>query len=109
MQYNLKKLNDIPLAGEKIRYVYGFVLERLYNKQVDIDQSDTPEEILKKIKSHRNGENLVNMGFDDFTEKYRKARYSDKEVEVKENLTDTGEKFEKGVSAIHIDTKNRFE
>jgi len=109
MQYNLKKLNDIPLAGGKIRYVYGFVLERLYNKQVDIDQSDTPEEILKKIKSHRNGENLVNMGFDDFTEKYRKARYSDKEVEIKENLTETGGKFEKGVSAIHIDTKNRFE
>ncbi|MCD6396825.1 MAG: hypothetical protein J7L71_04755, partial [Spirochaetaceae bacterium] len=53
MKYNLKKLNEIPLAGEKIRYVYGFVLERLYNKQVDIEQSDTPEEILKKIKSYR--------------------------------------------------------
>ena len=109
MQYNLKKLNDIPLAREKIRYVYGFVLERLYNKQVDIEQSDTPEEILKKIKSHRNGDKLAKMGFEDFTEKYRKARYSDKEIEIKENLAETGGKFEKGVSDIHVDIKSRFD
>lgn len=109
MQYNLKKLNEIPLAREKVRYVYGFVLERLYNKQVDIEQSDTPEEILKKIKSHRNGDKLAKMGFEDFTEKYRKARYSDKEVEIEENLTQTGGKFEKGVSDIRVDTKSRFD
>ncbi|MCK5759153.1 MAG: hypothetical protein KAH14_08670 [Clostridiales bacterium] len=109
MQYNLKKLNEIPLAREKIRYVYGFVLERLYNKQVDIEQSDTPEEILKKIKSHRNGDKLAKMGFEDFTEKYRKARYSDKEIEIKENLAETGGKFEKGVSDIRVDIKSRFD
>ncbi len=109
MQYNLKKLNEIPLAGEKIRYVYGFILERLYNKQVDIEQSDTPEEILKKIKSHRNGDKLAKMGFEDFTEKYRKARYSDKEMEIEENLAETGGKFEKGVSNIQVDTKSRFD
>lgn len=108
-KYNLKKLNDIPLAGEKIRYVYGFVLERLYNKQVDIEESDTPEEILIKIKKHRNGKKLAKMGFEEFTEKYRKARYSDKEIVVDENLADEAGKFEKGISSIHVDTKSRFD
>lgn len=110
MQYNLKKLNDIPLAGEKIRYVYGFVLERLYHKHVNIEQSDTPEEILARIKKHRNGDKLAKMGFEEFTEKYRKARYSGKEMEDDDKLAETGGKFEKAVSNIHVDeTKSRFE
>ena len=109
MQYKLKKLNDIPIAGDKIRYVYGFVLERLYNKQVNIEQSDTPGEILKKVKSHRNGEKLAKMGFEEFTEKYREARYSGKEIEIDENITRIGEKFEKGISSIQAkNTKSRF-
>ncbi len=109
MQYNLKKLNDIPLAGEKIRYVYGFVLERLYHKHVDIEESDTPEEILIKIKKHRNGDKLAKMGFEEFTEKYRKARYSSKDMEEDEKLAETGGEFEKAVSNIHIETKSRFD
>ena len=110
MQYNLKKLNDIPLAGEKIRYVYGFVLERLYHKHVNIEQSDTPEEILVRIKKHRNGDKLAKMGFEEFTEKYRKARYSGKEMEDDDKLAETGGKFEKAVSNLHVDdTKSRFD
>jgi hypothetical protein len=105
MQYNLKKLNEIPLAGEKIRYVYGFVLERLYHKHVDIEESDTPDEILAKVKKHRNGEKLAKMGFEEFTRKYHKARYSDKPVEEDENLVETGEKFEKGISSIKVEEK----
>lgn len=110
MQYNLKKLNDIPLAGEKIRYVYGFVLERLYHRHLEIEESDTPEEILEKVRKHRNGDKLASMGFEEFTEKYRKARYSGKEVEVDENLAETGGKFEKAVSNIQVnDKKSRFD
>jgi hypothetical protein len=105
MQYNLKKLNEIPLAGEKIRYVYGFVLERLYHKHVEIEESDTQDEILSKVKKHRNGEKLAKMGFEEFTKKYHKARYSDKPVEEDENLVETGEKFEKGISSIKVEEK----
>jgi hypothetical protein len=105
MQYNLKKLNEIPLAGEKIRYVYGFVLERLYHKHVDIEESDTPDEILEKVKKYRNGEKLAKMGFEEFTEKYHKARYSGKPIETDEDLAETGGRFEKGVSSIHVDEK----
>ena len=106
MRYNLKKLNEIPLAGEKIRYVYGFVLERLYHKHIDIEESDTPDEILAKVKQHRNGDKLAKMGFEEFTEKYHKARYSGKPIEDDEDLVQKGENFEKAVSSIQVEEKN---
>lgn len=108
MKYNLKKLNDIPIPREKIRYVYGFALERLYYKNIKIEESDTPDEILQKIKEYRNGEKLTQMGFEDFTEKYRKARYSYKDIKIEEKLEQTGEKFEKGIASIQVDSKNKF-
>ncbi|MBN2557148.1 MAG: hypothetical protein JXB33_00185 [Clostridia bacterium] len=103
-RYSLKKLGDIPLAGDKVRYVYGFVLERLYHRQVAIEPSDTPEEIIGKIRRIRNGGSLNQMGFEEFTEKYRKARYSGKDIEPDENLLDKAEKFEKAISGLQTDS-----
>lgn len=104
-KYNMKNLNKIPLAEDKVRYVYGFVLERLHHKHVDIEDSDTPEEILARIRKHRNGEKLNKVGFEEFTEKYRRVRYGRKKAEVNEDFAKKGEKFEKAVSDIYVEPK----
>lgn len=102
-QYNLKNLKNIPLGSDKIRYVYGFVLERLYHKQIKINPSDTPEEIIEKIKNHKNGDELIKMGFDEFSKKYENARYSGREIDAGEDLEKKGEAFEKTVSDIKVE------
>jgi|GEM_PF-3590225 len=102
-KYNLRELGKIPLAADKIRYLYGFVLERLYHKHISIEESDTPEQILGRIKGAENGEKLEKMGFAEFTQNYERVRYGKKDVELKENLVKKGESFEKAVSSMSED------
>jgi hypothetical protein len=107
-QYNLKNLKNIPLSNDKIRYVYGFVLERLYHKKVDIEESDTPEQIIEKVNRQKNGEKLTKMGFDEFSRKYEIARYSGRQVEAESDLGKTGEAFEKAILDIKVEKKGNI-
>lgn len=100
MHYNLRELRKIPLAGDKIRYVYGFVLERLYHNDISIEKSDTPEQILDKVNKVKNGEKLTKMGFKEFTENYERVRYGNKEISSDDNLEKRGADFEKAVSSM---------
>lgn len=98
--YNLKYLGKIPLASDKVRYLYGFVLERLYHRHISIEESDTPEEILNKVKAADNGINLTKTGFAEFTESYERVRYGRKNIALDENLIKKGEVFEKAISSM---------
>ena len=98
--YNLRELGNIPLAADKIRYLYGFVLERLYHRHIKIEASDTPEEILEKVSKVRNGRKLSEMGFEEFTQSYERVRYGRKDMVPDDNLVKKGEGFEKAIALM---------
>ncbi|MBN2883970.1 MAG: hypothetical protein JXN10_10595, partial [Clostridia bacterium] len=55
--YTKKGLAEKRTTSEKIKYLYGFMLERLYRVCDNADRSCTPMEILKEIEKARNIEN----------------------------------------------------
>ncbi|MBN1623990.1 MAG: hypothetical protein JXN10_07600 [Clostridia bacterium] len=105
MIYNLRDLGKIPLASDKVRYLYGFVLERLYHRHISIKDSDTPEEVLDKVKAAGNGANLTKMGFAEFTESYERVRYGRKNIALEENMIKKGEGFEKAIASMTEEKK----
>lgn len=101
--YTLEELDEIEDSGEKIRYLYGFILERLYHYDIDISKSDTPEEIINKILMYENGQELSEMGFGELTEKYRRVRYGKKNVDIDKELRQLGEVMEMAIRKLEAD------
>ena len=99
-KFTLDKLDEIDDPGEKVRYLYGFVLERLYHYKIDISKSDTPEEIINKILTHENGQDLAEKGFSELTEKYRRVRYGNKKVDISQELHQLGKIMEKAIEDL---------
>lgn len=93
----LKKITD---ASDRIRYLYAFILERLYRKQISVKPSHTPSEIRKLILGSEGGEGFANIGFNEFTEKYKKVRYGNKSVDIKTDPMILAEKYEKAIEGI---------
>ncbi len=101
-KYTLEKLDEIDDSGEKVRYLYGFVLERLYHYKIDISKSDTTEEIINKILTHENGQDLAEKGFSELTGKYRRVRYGNKKVDIGKELHQLGEVMEKAIKDLVV-------
>jgi len=101
-KYTLEKLDEIEDSGEKVRYLYGFVLERLYHYKINISKSDTPEEIINKILTHENGQDLAEKGFSELTDKYRRVRYGNKKVDISKELHQLGEVMEKAIEDLVV-------
>ncbi len=99
-KYTLEELDEVDDSGEKIRYLYGFILERLYHYKINIAKSDTPEEIIHKILLCENGQELSDKGFDELTEKYRRVRYGKKSVDFDKELRQLGEVMEKAIEDL---------
>ena len=85
---------------DKIRYLYGFILERFHRKNLSIKYSDTPKEIHRKICQYTNGEKLDEIGFNELTEKYRRVRYGNKSVPLGSDPSVLAEKYEKAIGNI---------
>lgn len=73
--YTLKGLDNLSDDQEKLRYLYGFALERLNIQHVDFNNSDTPIQILDAIAENKGGLELNEKQFIKFTNEYRRVRY----------------------------------
>lgn len=74
--YSTRGYKGLKTDEEKIRYLYGFAMERYMEKNVDITKCDTPIDILDKIENYSNGSQSISESkFDWFTDQYRKVRY----------------------------------
>lgn len=76
-QYTRKGIASLNNEQEKIRYLYGYFLERLYSNNNSITRSNTPSEILCKIEQHRKFKRAV---YKDLTKDYIYVRYGYKKV-----------------------------
>lgn len=103
--YTLKGLEQLESDEEKLRYLYGFALERLIIQNVGIMKSDTPIQILDRIAQQKGGLELNNEQFSKFTEEYRRVRYGYK-PSMKIDFIEKGKELEKRISDIKVSNKN---
>ncbi|MBN2852125.1 MAG: hypothetical protein JXQ23_05250 [Clostridia bacterium] len=103
--YTLKGLDKLQNDDEKLRYLYGFALERLIIQDVRILKSDTPVQILDKIAQRKGGIELNEEQFSKFTEEYRRVRYGYK-PSMKIDFTEKGKELEKRIAEIKINKQN---
>jgi hypothetical protein len=99
-KYTLRELSGITQYREKIRYLYGFALERLKLRNIGISVSDTPEEILDKVSTVEEGKELTETVFNDFTDEYISVRYGDKDSEDVKAVDEKAEMVDKGIANI---------
>lgn len=102
-KYTRRGLSAQKDDSSRIRYLYGFILERLNRRKINIDDSDTPREIRRKILRYSNGEKLDEIGFRELTEKYIKVRYGHKTVKLESNILLMADQYEKAIISIAID------
>ncbi len=100
LKYTKSGLSELIDNKGKIRYLYGFILERLYHKKIKIKLSDTPQEILETILNYSNGQKMDQIGFQNLTEIYRQVRYGNKDVEINGDIIEIASKYEKTISEI---------
>jgi|GEM_PF-593838 len=101
-RYSLRELKNLDTYKEKVRYLYGFALERLKYKNVKISKADTPEEIVDKLGTYENGNKLVDNVFKDFTDEYINVRYGDKETGQHEDFMEKADAVDKGIENIKV-------
>ena len=101
-RYSLRELKNLDTYKEKVRYLYGFALERLKYKNVKISKADTPEEIVDKLGTYENGNKLVDNVFKDFTDEYINVRYGNKETGQDENFMEKADAVDKGIEGIKV-------
>jgi hypothetical protein len=101
-KYSLRELRNLDTYKEKVRYLYGFALERLKYKNVKISKADTPEEIVDKLGTYENGNKLVDNVFKDFTDEYINVRYGNKETGQDENFMEKADAVDKGIEGIKV-------
>lgn len=104
-RYTLRELANITQYRDKVRYLYGFALERLKFKDIEITRSDTPEEILDKINAVENSHELTETVFNDFTGEYISVRYGDKDSEDAKAVDKKAEMVDKGIANIKATQK----
>ena len=104
-KYSISGLKFIDTYKEKVRYLYGFALERLKYKKVKVTRADTPEQIVEKLKSYENGDILVNSVFKDFTEEYINVRYGNKETATNDGFMDKADAVDNGIDKIKVKEK----
>lgn len=105
--YTTKGLSKQKNMGERIRYLYGFILERFYKKQYPIQTSHTPSEIYDIARNHKNGKRLDEIGFKELTDIYRKVRYGDESVILEGNFVNLARKYEKSITNIGFEEDGR--
>lgn len=103
--YTLNGFEEIKDVGEKTRYLYGFIIERLYYKKVSILKSDTPDDIMHKVFECDNGQLLEKLGFEELTEKYRQVRYGGKKIQFEGDMSRIAEAYERIILSFHNDEK----
>jgi len=99
--YTIKGLQKIENDNEKLRYLYGFALERLIYNHVDINKSDTPIQVLDRIVVNKGGLELNEAQFNKFTEEYRRVRYGYKSTMIKDFAKEAVE-LEKRIEALKV-------
>ena len=103
--YTVREMEKIEDIGERTRYLYGFIVERLYYKKVRISKSDTPDDILHKAFECDNGNLLEKLGFEELTEKYRQVRYGSKKPYFEGNMCDVAREYEKVILSFYNEDK----
>lgn len=98
--YTKEGLAELESTREKVRYLYGFILERFYFNKLQIKTSNTPLEIRQSILQYPNGSSLDDLGFKEFTETYRKVRYGNKSVQITDNIVEIAKRYEKAILNI---------
>ncbi len=78
-KYNLSDLKNLESYKEKVRYLYGYTLERLKHKNFQLNKGDTPEEIVQKFVTSEESNILSEGIFQEFTDEYIQVRYGDKD------------------------------
>ncbi len=102
--YSLKGLELLNNDQEKLRYLYGFALERLYIQHVDFNNSDTPIQILDAIAENKGGLELNEKQFIKFTNEYRRVRYGYKPSMAMDYIKEAKE-LEKKISELKVKIK----
>jgi hypothetical protein len=103
--YTIKELEKIEDMGERTRYLYGFIIERLYYKKVSILKSDTPDDILHKAFECDNGNLLEDLGFEELTEKYRRVRYGSKKSQFDGDMCEVAREYERVILSFYGEGK----
>ena len=103
--YTIKEFEVLEEVEEKTRYLYGFIIERLYYKKVSILKSDTPDDIMHKVFKCDDGKLLEKLGFEEFTEKYRQVRYGDKKIQFEGDMSRMAEAYERIIMSFHNEAK----
>ena len=104
-RYTKKGLLNLNDSGKKIRYLYAFILERLYRINIRLKSSDTPVEIHGKLLKYADGEKLDAIGFDELTENYRKVRYGNKFIDFNNDIVGIADKYETAISLLNTENK----
>ena len=104
-KYTLSGLKQLDTYKEKVRYLYGFALERLIIKKIEISKADTPEQILEKLKQQEHGDEFANDMFDEFTDEYINVRYGDKVKKQEDSLDDKVDMLDRGINKIRPNKK----
>ena len=104
-KYTISGLKTLDTYKEKVRYLYGFALERLKYKKINVTKADTPEQVLDKLKVYENGDALVNNVFEEFTDEYINVRYGDKDTSGIDNIAEKASEVDDGISRIKVKEK----
>ncbi len=102
--YTLKGLEALSNDQEKLRYLYGFALERLHIQHVDFNSSDTPIQILDAIAENKGGLEMNEQQFTKFTNEYRRVRYGYK-PSMAMNFVNEAKELEKKISELKVKIK----
>lgn len=102
--YTLKGLETLKSDDEKLRYLYGFALERLHIQHVDFDSSDTPIQILDAIAENKGGLEMNEQQFTKFTDEYRRVRYGYKPSMTMDFVNEAKE-LEKKINTLKVKIK----
>jgi large-conductance mechanosensitive channel len=104
-KYTINGLKGLDTYKEKVRYLYGYALERLMIKKIEISKADTPEQILEKLNQQEHGDEFANDMFDEFTDEYIDVRYGDKDKLQDESLNDKADMLDRGINKIKPNKK----
>lgn len=91
-QYTRRGLARLSSAQEKIRYLYGYLLERLYLTDIPVTLSSTPDEILCLIEKRKKLKKVV---YKELTNDYIYVRYGFKKVNPGYDYTRVARKIDK--------------
>lgn len=104
-KYTIHELETINDTNKKIRYLYGFILERLYIKGINFTGSDTPTDIYNIVLRYPFKKEFQEIGFEDLTDNYKKVRYGNKISTLKNDIVRIAKEYEDVLNSLNLENK----